>query len=126
MKPGEFSEPIQNSGGFQIVRLNEMRGAERMMVDQLRARHILLRPNEILDEAAVQQKMLGIRDQILGGDDFATVAEAVSEDTASAAEGGDLGLAVARRHGARVRASDGEPPAQRAQRADQNRASVGI
>jgi peptidyl-prolyl cis-trans isomerase SurA len=26
----------------------------------------------------------------LGGDDFATVAEAVSEDTASAAEGGDL------------------------------------
>jgi len=90
MKPGEFSEPIQNSGGFQIVKLNEMRGAERMMVDQLRARHILLRPNEILDEAAVQQKLLGIRDQILGGDDFATVAEAVSEDTASAAEGGDL------------------------------------
>ncbi len=90
MKPGEFSEPIQNSGGFQIVKLNEMRGAERMMIDQLRARHILLRPNEILDEAAVQQKLLGIRDQILGGDDFATVAEAVSEDTASAAEGGDL------------------------------------
>jgi peptidyl-prolyl cis-trans isomerase SurA len=90
MKPGDFSEPIQNSGGFQIVKLNDMRGAERMMVDQLRARHILLRPNEILDEAAVQQKLLGIRDQILGGDDFATVAEAVSEDTASAAEGGDL------------------------------------
>jgi peptidyl-prolyl cis-trans isomerase SurA len=90
MKPGEFSEPIQNSGGFQIVRLNDMRGAERTMVDQLRVRHILLRPNEILDDAAVQQKLRGIRAQILAGDDFATVAEAVSEDTASAAEGGDL------------------------------------
>jgi peptidyl-prolyl cis-trans isomerase SurA len=39
----------------------------------------------------VQQKALGIRAQILGGDDFATVAEAVSEDPGSAAEGGDLG-----------------------------------
>jgi peptidyl-prolyl cis-trans isomerase SurA len=91
MKPGEFSRPIQNSGGFQIVRLNDMRGTtERAMVDQLRVRHILLRPNEILDDAAIQQKLRGIREQILGGDDFATVAEAVSEDTASAAEGGDL------------------------------------
>jgi peptidyl-prolyl cis-trans isomerase SurA len=91
MRPGEFSEPIQSTGGFQIVKLNDMRGAERMMVDQLRARHILLRPNEILDEAAVQQKALGVRAQILGGDDFATVAEAVSEDPSSALEGGDLG-----------------------------------
>ena len=63
--------PPKRAAGFQIVRLNEMRGAERMMVDQLHARHILLRPNEILDEAAVQQKVLGIREQIVGGDDFA-------------------------------------------------------
>lgn len=91
MKPGDFSAPIQSTGGFQIVRLNDMRGAERTMVDQLHVRHILLRPNEILDEAAVQQKIIGVRAQIVGGDEFATVAEAVSEDTASAAEGGDLG-----------------------------------
>ena len=61
------------------------------MVDQLHVRHILLRPNEILDDAAVQQKMLGIRERIVAGDDFATVAEAVSEDTASSADGGELG-----------------------------------
>ncbi len=91
MEPGEFSEPLQSAGGFQIVRLNDMRGAQVMMIDQLHARHILLRPNEILDESAVQQKARGIRDQIVGGDDFATVAEAVSEDPQSAAEGGDLG-----------------------------------
>jgi peptidyl-prolyl cis-trans isomerase SurA len=91
MKAGEFSEPISSTGGFQIVRLNEMRGAERTVVDQVHARHILLRPNEILDEAAVQQKARDVRAQIAGGDDFATVARAVSEDTGSAAEGGDLG-----------------------------------
>jgi peptidyl-prolyl cis-trans isomerase SurA len=91
MQPGDFSDPIPSTGGFQIVKLNDMRGAERTMVDQLRVRHILLRANEILDDAAVQQKMLGVRAQIAGGDDFATVARAVSEDTVSANEGGDLG-----------------------------------
>jgi peptidyl-prolyl cis-trans isomerase SurA len=91
LKPGEYSEPIQSGSGFQIVKLNEMRGAERTMVDQLHVRHILLRPNELLDEAAIRQKLLGIRAQIVGGDDFATVAKAVSEDPASAADGGDLG-----------------------------------
>jgi peptidyl-prolyl cis-trans isomerase SurA len=53
-------------------------------------RHILLRPDEILDDAAVQQKMRDIRAQIVRGDDFATVAQAVSVDATSAAEGGDL------------------------------------
>jgi peptidyl-prolyl cis-trans isomerase SurA len=91
MEPGEYSRPIQSGAGFQIVKLNEMRGAERTMVDQLHVRHILLKPNEILDSDAVQQKLRGIRAQILGGDDFGTIARAVSEDTVSSADGGDLG-----------------------------------
>jgi peptidyl-prolyl cis-trans isomerase SurA len=91
MKPGEYSEPIQSGSGFQIVKLNDMRGAERVMVDQLHVRHILLSKNEILDDAATQQKLIGIRQQILGGDDFGAIAESVSEDAQSAADGGDLG-----------------------------------
>ena len=91
MKPGDFSEPIQSGGGFQIVKLNDMRGAERTMVNQLHVRHILLRPDEILDDAAVKQKLIGIREQIERGDAFNTVAQAVSEDTTSATDGGDLG-----------------------------------
>src|SRR6185295_5674997 len=91
MKPGEYSQPIQAGSGFQIVKLNEMRGAERTMVDQMHVRHILLRPNEILDDAAVRQKLLGVRAQIAGGAEFATVARAVSEDPQSATDGGDLG-----------------------------------
>jgi peptidyl-prolyl cis-trans isomerase SurA len=91
MKPGEYSEPIQSGSGFQLVKLNDMRGAERTMVDQLHVRHILLPKTEILDDAATRQKLLGIRQQILGGDDFAAIAESVSEDAQSASEGGDLG-----------------------------------
>jgi peptidyl-prolyl cis-trans isomerase SurA len=39
----------------------------------------------------VQQKARGIRQQILGGDDFATIAKSVSEDPGSASDGGELG-----------------------------------
>lgn len=91
MEPGEVSEPIQSGGGYHIVKLNEVRGTERVMEDQVRARHILLTPNEVMDDDAVRQRLLGIRDQILSGDDFGPIARAVSEDPVSAAEGGDLG-----------------------------------
>jgi peptidyl-prolyl cis-trans isomerase SurA len=91
MQPGEFSKPIQSGSGFQIVKLNDMRGAERTLVDQLHVRHILLRPNEILDEAAVRQKLIGIKQQIERGDDFGTLAKNVSEDKQTSADGGDMG-----------------------------------
>ncbi|HEY8519788.1 MAG TPA: peptidylprolyl isomerase [Gammaproteobacteria bacterium] len=91
MEVGEFSEPIQSSSGFQIVKLNDRRGGEPVVVEQLHVRHILITPNEILDNDAAKQKIIGIRQQILNGEDFATLARAQSEDTVSAAEGGDLG-----------------------------------
>jgi peptidyl-prolyl cis-trans isomerase SurA len=61
------------------------------MVDQVRARHILLLPNEIQDDDAVEQRLWGIRDRILEGDEFGPIANSVSEDPTSAADGGDLG-----------------------------------
>lgn len=91
MEPGEVSEPIQSASGFHIVRLNEIRGAQAVMVDQIRVRHILMKPNEILDDATVEQRLANIRQQILAGDDFGAIAQALSEDPASAAENGDLG-----------------------------------
>ena len=91
MSEGEHSEPIQSASGFHIVRLNAVRGAQPVMVDQLRIRHILLQPNEILDDSAVSQRLTGIRQQILDGDEFAAVAQSISEDPGSAANGGDMG-----------------------------------
>lgn len=91
MRPGEFSRPIQSGAGFQIVKLNEMRGVQRTSVQQQHIRHILLKPNQILDSAAVKQKLIGIRERILAGEDFATLAHAQSEDPGSANDGGDLG-----------------------------------
>ena len=91
LSAGQVSQPIQTGSGFHIVRLNETRGAEQIIVDQIRVRHILMTPNEILDSAAVQQKLRGIREDLVGGEEFAAVAKAMSEDPVSAADGGDLG-----------------------------------
>jgi peptidyl-prolyl cis-trans isomerase SurA len=57
------------------------------------ARHILIKPNELQDDATVQQKLAAIRERILKGENFAATASVVSEDPGSAAEGGDLGWA---------------------------------
>jgi peptidyl-prolyl cis-trans isomerase SurA len=91
LQPGEYAGPIRTGSGFHLVKLNDMRGSGPVMVDQVRVRHILISTNEILDDDAAKQKLLGIRQQILDGDDFGTVARAVSEDAVSAADGGDLG-----------------------------------
>jgi peptidyl-prolyl cis-trans isomerase SurA len=95
LQPGQVSQPIQTGSGFYIVRLNETRGAEKVLQDQIRVRHILITPNEILDNAAAEVKITGIREQIVGGEEFSAIAKAVSEDPVSAADGGELGWSPA-------------------------------
>jgi peptidyl-prolyl cis-trans isomerase SurA len=92
LKPGEVSEPLRTPTGYHLIKLNEVRGAEsQVIIDQRHARHILMKTNELQDDATVRQKLEVIRDRILGGEDFAGLASTTSEDPGSAVEGGDLG-----------------------------------
>jgi peptidyl-prolyl cis-trans isomerase SurA len=94
LKPGEVSEPLRTPTGYHIIRLNEMRGAaEKAVEDQIHVRHILMKTNELADDATVRGKLLAVRERILGGEDFAGLAQTSSADPGSAAEGGDLGWA---------------------------------
>lgn len=88
---GQVSKPIRNASGFHLIKLVDRRGDAAIMENQTHARHILLTTNEVLDDSAVEQQLKDIRTRILGGEDFAAVARAVSEDPQSAIEGGDLG-----------------------------------
>lgn len=90
---GQVAEPVRNASGFHLIRLDDRRGGEAIMENQTHARHILLTTNEVLDDSAAQEQLKAIRERILGGEDFAAVAKAVSEDPQSAVEGGDLGWA---------------------------------
>lgn len=92
LKPGEVSEPLRTPTGYHLIKLNEVRGSEgQVIVDQRHARHILMKTNELQDDATVRQKLGAIRDRILAGEDFAGLAATTSEDPGSAVEGGDLG-----------------------------------
>ncbi len=94
MKAGDVSEPLRTPTGFHLVKLNDLRGtAGQGMVDQVHVRHILLKPNALQDDATVRQRLEGIRERVLKGEDFAVFASSVSEDSGSTVNGGDLGWA---------------------------------
>jgi peptidyl-prolyl cis-trans isomerase SurA len=92
LKPGEVSEPLRTPTGYHIIRLNEVRGGTASAVeDQVHVRHILMKTNELADDATVRTKLAVLRERVLKGEDFAAIAQVTSQDPGSAAEGGDLG-----------------------------------
>ncbi len=93
LEPGQVSEPVRTPTGFHLVRLDGVRGGDSgpVMVEQVHARHILMRPNEVQDDATTRQRLTAIRDRVLGGEDFGALASVTSEDPGSATHGGDLG-----------------------------------
>ncbi|MFZ8886378.1 MAG: peptidylprolyl isomerase [Steroidobacteraceae bacterium] len=92
LEPGQVSQPIRTPTGFHILRLDGARGGDGpMMVEQVNARHILMRPTEVQDDATTRQRLTELRERILAGEDFAALASITSEDPGSASQGGDLG-----------------------------------
>ncbi len=93
MQPGDVSQPFRTQSGYNIIRLNEVRGDSNRQVieDQYHARHILVSTNEILDDQAARQKLVEIKARIEAGEDFSALAQAMSEDLGSAGKGGDIG-----------------------------------
>jgi peptidyl-prolyl cis-trans isomerase D len=62
--------------------------------ERRRASHILLTVDEDRSEAEAVEALDAAAERIRGGEDFAAVADEISEDVGSAAQGGDLGFLV--------------------------------
>ncbi|MFN3544153.1 MAG: peptidylprolyl isomerase [Thiobacillus sp.] len=91
MKPGEVSPLLRSGNGFHILKLYDKRGLDTAMhVTQTRARHILIKTNELTSEADARNRLLQLRERIEHGVKFDELARLHSED-ASASKGGDLG-----------------------------------
>lgn len=91
MDQGEISEPIRSPSGFHIVRVSDLRDQSRVLVTQTKARHILIRPNEVLSESDARLRLAKLKTRIDNGDGFSELARSNSDDTGSATRGGDLG-----------------------------------
>ena len=92
MQAGDVTEPIRTPSGLHIFKVLEVRGASQpALISQVHARHILMTTNEVEDDETVRQKLVKIRERIEKGESFEAIASVTSEDTGSAANGGDLG-----------------------------------
>lgn len=92
---GGVSELVRSPAGFHILKVVERRAPSALIrsVQQVRARHILLRTSPELSAFAASTRLADARQRILSGKtDFATAAREMSQD-GSAAQGGDLGWA---------------------------------
>jgi peptidyl-prolyl cis-trans isomerase SurA len=91
MQPGEVTELLRSANGFHLLRLNGKRGSTGpVIVRQTRARHILIKTNELVSEDEARRRLVGLKERVDNKADFAELARAHSED-ASSVKGGDLG-----------------------------------
>jgi peptidyl-prolyl cis-trans isomerase SurA len=94
MGKGDVSAPIRAASSFHIVRVDDLRSAvQRSEVKQAKVRHILVQPNEIIDDATAKQRLEEALEKIRAGADFGEQAKLLSDDPGSANLGGDLGWA---------------------------------
>lgn len=93
LRVGGIAGPVRSGAGFHVLKVVEKRQGSLpgMTVTQSHARHILLRTDAQLSEAAARERLAGFKRRILAGQaDFATLARESSQD-GSAPDGGDLG-----------------------------------
>lgn len=94
MSAGQVTDPIRGPSGFQLLKLVEVRDASQAgptMVTQYQARHILIRVSDSVDDAKAKAQIQTLQARLMGGADFALLAQENSQDQSSASKGGELG-----------------------------------
>lgn len=87
------TRPFRTRAGLHIVRIEGQRSSDTSLIEEVRTRHILMRPNAIRDVSETRQALAKVQQDLNKGANFAELAEAFSEDPVSASRGGELGWA---------------------------------
>ncbi|MDH3355133.1 MAG: peptidylprolyl isomerase [Chromatiales bacterium] len=90
MSANDLSPILRSSSGFHILKLADVRG-DKQIVHQVKARHILLSNKSGQSDHQLKERISALLERIKQGEDFSTLARANSDDSGSAAKGGELG-----------------------------------
>ena len=92
MNDGDVSQPIRAISGYHIVKINEIQGVtQKSEIEQTLVRHILITPDQIIDEETAKQQAQDAYDRIQAGENFAEIAKLMSDNPGSANQGGEMG-----------------------------------
>ncbi len=94
MQPGEVSPVVRSEAGFHILKLLAEDGAAPAPTDAMQShvREIVLRADTDAQRLRARTELEAVRQAVLAGKvTFASKAKELSQDTAEAAKGGDLG-----------------------------------
>ncbi|MCL1092504.1 peptidylprolyl isomerase SurA [Shewanella kaireitica] len=93
-KVNDIIGPIKSGAGLHILKIMDARGLQTQEIEEVKSRHILLKPSPILSEERAKGMMDRFLAQILSGEaKFEDIARQYSEDPGSAVKGGELGWA---------------------------------
>jgi peptidyl-prolyl cis-trans isomerase SurA len=91
---GSIIGPIRSGVGLHILKVDDTRSEapKKITIQEVNARHILIKTNVLVTDQLAKQKLTDIRKSITSGaTTFEAAAKANSEDTGSASKGGNLG-----------------------------------
>ena len=90
MDKGDISEIIETLNGFYVFFLEDKKEMENVEIEERKVRHILIKTNAIVTNEIAENKLKELKSRIDNGESFSDLAKAYSEDTMSAANGGEL------------------------------------
>ena len=90
LKVGELSEIVESPNGLHILKLIDRKG-DVAEIEQSMVQHILITAKTEVARTQAAKKLFEIRQRIVDGESFSDLARIFSDDSVSAANGGDLG-----------------------------------
>lgn len=102
LEPGEHTQPLRTPVGFTILKLVDQRDSREVIVQEYKARHIMIQSSELVTPENAVEQIENLHERIEDGEDFAELAREYSDDQTSANIGGLLNWFPRGRYGQRI------------------------
>ena len=90
LQVGQVTPVLETPNGLHILKLLEMKG-DRTEIIQSQVSHILISAESKVARSQAAKKLFNLRQRVIDGESFETLARIFSDDSVSAATGGSLG-----------------------------------